>query len=37
MKFSEIEVVQTLIDFPNEGIKKGEIGTVVLDSAVTRY
>ena len=30
MKFSEIEVVKTLIDFPIEGIRKGDIGTVVL-------
>ena len=30
MKFNDIDVVKTLIDFPNEKIKKEEIGTVVM-------
>ena len=30
MKFNELEVVKTLIDFPDEKIKKGDIGTVVM-------
>jgi len=30
MKFNDSETVKTLIDFPTEGIKKGEIGTVVM-------
>ena len=29
MKFEELDSVKTLRDFPNDGIKKGEIGTVV--------
>jgi len=30
MKFNDLDVVKTLIDFPDEGIKKSEIGTVVM-------
>lgn len=30
MKFNEMDLVRTLIDFPNEGIGKGEIGTVII-------
>ena len=30
MKFNEMDLVKTLVDFPDEGIKKDEIGTVVL-------
>jgi len=30
MKFCEIDVVKTTKDFPKEGIKKGEIGTIVM-------
>jgi len=30
MKFNDLDVVKTLIDFPCENIKKGEIGTVVM-------
>jgi len=29
MKFNELEVVKTLISFPEEGIDKGEIGAVI--------
>jgi len=29
MKFKELEIVRTLIDFPEHGIKKNEVGTVV--------
>jgi hypothetical protein len=29
MKFEELDSVKTLCDFPEEGIKKGEAGTVV--------
>ena len=29
MKFKELQVVKTLINFPNDGISVGEIGTVV--------
>ena len=29
MKFNELEVVKTLKDFPENGIKSGEIGTIV--------
>ena len=30
MKFNELEAVKTLINFPDEKIKKGDIGTVVM-------
>ena len=30
MKFQELDGVKTLCDFPKEGIKKGEVGTVVF-------
>ncbi|MCL2083446.1 MAG: DUF4926 domain-containing protein [Oscillospiraceae bacterium] len=30
MKFNELDVVETLCDFPEEKIKKGESGTVVI-------
>jgi len=30
MKFNEIDVIETLIAFPDEGIRKGEIGTIVM-------
>ena len=30
MKFADHDVVRTLIDFPDENIKKGETGTVVM-------
>ena len=30
MKFNDLDVVRTLIDFPDKKIKKGEIGTVVM-------
>lgn len=29
MKFSEIDIVKTTISFPDEGIEKGESGTIV--------
>ena len=29
MKFQELDSVKTLCDFPDDGIKRGEIGTVV--------
>lgn len=29
MKFCDLQVVKTLIDFPKNGIKAGEIGTIV--------
>ena len=29
MKFQELDGVKTLRDFPNSGIKKGDIGTVL--------
>jgi len=29
MKFNELDCVRVLVDFPEHGIKKGEIGTVV--------
>jgi len=34
MKFLELAVVRVLKDFPNEGISKGEMGTVVLTFSV---
>jgi len=30
MKFNELETIKTLKDFPEEGIKKGDIGTIVM-------
>ena len=30
MKFNDLDVVKTLIDFPDENIKKGEVGAVVM-------
>ena len=30
MKFNELEVVKTLKDFPEEGIKTGDVGTIVM-------
>ena len=30
MKFNESETVKTLKDFPEEGITKGDIGTIVM-------
>ena len=29
MKFEELQVVKTLIDFPSENIKSGDSGTIV--------
>jgi hypothetical protein len=29
LKFNELEVVKTLVNFPEEGIKKDETGTIV--------
>ena len=29
MKFEEIQVVKTLISFPNDGVSVGEIGAIV--------
>ena len=29
MKFEELDVVKTLIEFPDKGIEKGEVGTIV--------
>lgn len=29
MKFNELEVVKTAVAFPDKGIEKGEIGTIV--------
>ena len=36
MRFKELDVVKTLIDFPEEKIGKGEIGTIVLIHTVPR-
>jgi len=30
MRFNDLDCVKTLRDFPEEGIKKGDIGTVVM-------
>ena len=30
MKFNELECVRTLKDFPEHGIRKGEIGVVII-------
>jgi len=30
MKFGELEVVKTTVSFPDEGIEKDEIGTIVI-------
>jgi len=30
MKFNELEVVKTLKAFPEEGIKTGDVGTIVM-------
>ena len=30
MKFNELEVVKALKDFPEKGIKKGDVGTIVM-------
>ncbi|MCL2831519.1 MAG: DUF4926 domain-containing protein [Betaproteobacteria bacterium] len=30
MKFNELESVKTLKDFPEEGVKKGDTGTIVM-------
>lgn len=30
MKFNEMELVRTLKDFPEHGIKKGEAGVIVI-------
>jgi len=30
MKFKELEVVKTLKDFPEKGIKIGDVGTIVM-------
>ena len=30
MRFNELETVKTLKDFPEEGIIKGDIGTIVM-------
>ncbi|MCL1853868.1 MAG: DUF4926 domain-containing protein [Peptococcaceae bacterium] len=30
MKFKELETVKTLKDFPDEGITRGDIGTIVM-------
>ena len=34
MKFKDLDVVDTLVPFPEEGIKKGERGTVVASFSV---
>ena len=30
MKFKELEAVKTLKDFPKEGIRMGDVGTIVI-------
>lgn len=30
MKFSELEVVRTKKDIPEEGIRKGDVGTIIV-------
>lgn len=30
MKFSELEVVRTKKDIPEEGIRKGDVGTIII-------
>jgi hypothetical protein len=30
MKFSELDIVRTKIDVPEEGIKKGDIGAIIV-------
>ncbi|MCL2644174.1 MAG: DUF4926 domain-containing protein [Betaproteobacteria bacterium] len=30
MKFNELEAVRTLKDFPEEGVKRGDIGTIIM-------
>ena len=30
MKFNELDTVKTLKGFPNYGVKKGEVGTVII-------
>jgi len=30
MKFNELETVVVLKDFPEEGVKKGDVGTIVM-------
>jgi hypothetical protein len=34
MKFKDLDGVKTLRDFPEEGIKKGEIGTIVYEFTI---